>query len=272
MAFDLNQVKLIGVLTQDPECRFLSNGDPITDFNLNVVRKYGTGDSAGQSSEFFKVLCERKNIAEAVYTELKRGNLVMVLGRFHPDLPHLPEEAEASEGIIAHEVILLAPEQASGGLVNHLNSITFSGRLGRDPEIRDAKGKRVANFGVAIGGRWKDKEGNERGENTIWFQCNTWRESFIDLAEKMLKKGMEVLVEGELKLRIYTGHDGVQKSSTEVRVNSLKILTWLPTTTPNAPKPARQSNSGKPTQPPEGEATHRRKYSSLEFDDKDIPF
>jgi single-strand DNA-binding protein len=79
-----------------------------------------------------------------------------------------------------------------------LNRVQLIGRLGRDPESRfTPTGKKVAHFSVAIGNRWKDREGEMR-ESTEWVNVEAW-ERLGETCQQYLKKGSLVYVEGRLK-------------------------------------------------------------------------
>lgn len=99
-----------------------------------------------------------------------------------------------------------------------LNQCTFSGNLGRDPEIRrTGDGKPIANFSIAVDGSYKDRDGN-RKEQTTWVNVVCFG-GIADVVEKYLLKGRKCLISGELRVRKYTDRDGNEKSATEVHVN-----------------------------------------------------
>ncbi|MEI6311372.1 MAG: single-stranded DNA-binding protein [Bacteroidota bacterium] len=104
-----------------------------------------------------------------------------------------------------------------------VNKVTLIGRLGKDPEIRAFEGNRkVANFTLATNERYTDKSGNKQ-EITDWHNLAIWGAQ-AEIAEKFLKKGMLIYIEGRLKSRSREDKDGVKKYTTEVVVDSFKML------------------------------------------------
>jgi single-strand DNA-binding protein len=99
----------------------------------------------------------------------------------------------------------------------HLNKATLIGHLGKDPEIRSFQnGGRAANFSVATSESWKDKESGEKKERTEWHRISILSDGLVSVAEKYLKKGSKVYVEGKLETRKWTDRDGVERYSTEI--------------------------------------------------------
>lgn len=99
-----------------------------------------------------------------------------------------------------------------------MNIYTFTGGLGRDCEQRfTPKGDAVTSFSVAVNSGYGDKA------VTSWINCNLWGKQAESLAPYLLK-GTKVAVSGEFTLRPYTTKEGVEKTSADVRVNSLTLL------------------------------------------------
>ena len=96
-----------------------------------------------------------------------------------------------------------------------LNRVQLIGRLGKDPVIREAGNGRVCNFSIATDQSWKDKNG-EWQKKTTWHNIATWQERLVNLAEKYLKKGTQVYVEGAIETRKYKDKSGEEKYITEV--------------------------------------------------------
>lgn len=97
------------------------------------------------------------------------------------------------------------------------------GRLGKDPEVRRLEsGAAVAKFSLATDESYKDKEGN-KVEQTEWHNIVVWRTQ-AEIAEKYLKKGMLIYVEGKLTHREYTDKDNQKRYFTEVVANTFKML------------------------------------------------
>ena len=98
-----------------------------------------------------------------------------------------------------------------------LNKATLIGNLGKDPEIRSFQnGGRVAHLSIATSENWKDKDSGERKERTEWHHVSVMSEGLVGVAEKYLKKGAKVYVEGKLETRKWTdkeGHSAIQPRS-----------------------------------------------------------
>lgn len=104
-----------------------------------------------------------------------------------------------------------------------INKVILVGNLGRDPEIKHlANDATVANFSVATSERYKDKDGNWQ-DKTEWHKVAAWR-GLAERAEKYLRKGSLVYVEGKLTTRSWDDKDGNKKYSTEVVADTLRIL------------------------------------------------
>ena len=98
-----------------------------------------------------------------------------------------------------------------------LNKVTLIGNLGKDPEIRSFQnGGRVANFSVATSENWQDKKSGDRVEKTEWHRVSILSDGLVGIAEKYLKKGSKVFVEGRLETREWTDKDNNKRYSTEV--------------------------------------------------------
>ena len=103
------------------------------------------------------------------------------------------------------------------------NSVRLIGRLGDDPKVRKMNnGRTVANFIVATTESYRDNEGNRKSETT-WHRIVAWGQP-ATVAEKYLKKGSEVAVEGKLVNRKWDDKDGGKHYVTEVNINSLLML------------------------------------------------
>ena len=105
-----------------------------------------------------------------------------------------------------------------------LNRIMFVGFLGKDAEVRYMpNGNAVANFSVASTEKWKDKASGEPQERTEWLRCNAF-DKLAEICGEYLTKGKLVYVDGPLQTRKYTDKDGVERYSTECRVQTMKML------------------------------------------------
>jgi single-strand DNA-binding protein len=102
-------------------------------------------------------------------------------------------------------------------MAGSVNKVILIGNLGRDPEVRSMNnGGKVVNLSVATSETWRDKNSGERQERTEWHRVVIFNEKLGEVAEKYLKKGAKVYVEGALQTRKWTDKEGVEKYSTEV--------------------------------------------------------
>lgn len=105
-----------------------------------------------------------------------------------------------------------------------LNKVILIGNLGRDPETRYMPdGGAVTNFSIATTETWKDKNSGEKQEKTEWHRITTYRR-LAEIAGEYLKKGSQVYIEGKLQTRKWTDKDGVEKYTTEVIADEMKML------------------------------------------------
>lgn len=101
-------------------------------------------------------------------------------------------------------------------MAGSINKVILVGNLGRDPEVRHTNsGSKIVHLSVATSDTWKDKNG-ERQEKTEWHRVVVFNTNLADFAERFLKKGSKVYVEGALQTRKYTDASGQEKFSTEV--------------------------------------------------------
>jgi single-strand DNA-binding protein len=104
-----------------------------------------------------------------------------------------------------------------------VNKVILIGNLGRDPEIRYLEGNiAVARFSVATNESYKDKKG-EWQTQTEWHDVVCWR-NLAERAEKQLKKGSQIYLEGKLTHRKYQDKDGNDRYVTEIVANTIRIL------------------------------------------------
>jgi len=102
-------------------------------------------------------------------------------------------------------------------MAGSVNKVILVGNLGRDPEIRSTQdGMRIANLAVATSDSWRDKMSGERKERTEWHRVVIFNERLAEIAEKYLKKGAKVYVEGQLSTRKWTDQGGQERYTTEV--------------------------------------------------------
>lgn len=102
------------------------------------------------------------------------------------------------------------------------NRVVILGRLGKDPELKDAKGVQICNFSVATSKTWKDDSGEKR-EKTEWHNIVCFRKT-AEIAGKYLLKGRQVLIEGELQTRSWDKDDGTKGYKTEIVAHNLQFV------------------------------------------------
>ncbi|MGN1062712.1 MAG: single-stranded DNA-binding protein [Alphaproteobacteria bacterium] len=101
-------------------------------------------------------------------------------------------------------------------MAGSINKVILVGNLGRDPEIRHTNaGQKIVHLTVATSDTWKDKSG-ERQERTEWHRVVVFNTNLADFAERFLRKGSKVYLEGALQTRKYTDASGQEKYTTEI--------------------------------------------------------
>jgi single-strand DNA-binding protein len=102
-------------------------------------------------------------------------------------------------------------------MAGSVNKVILVGNLGRDPEVRSTQdGTKVANLSLATSESWRDKNSGERRERTEWHRVAIFNERLVDVAEKYLKKGSKIYIEGQLQTRKWTDQSGQERYTTEV--------------------------------------------------------
>ena len=115
-----------------------------------------------------------------------------------------------------------------------INKVILVGRVGKDPEIKSISSGSVANFSLATSESYKDKNG-EKVETTEWSNCVAFGK-LGDIIGQYVTKGSLLYVEGKLKTDKYT-KDGVDKYSTKIVVNEMKMLGGKPDGSAQQDKP-----------------------------------
>ncbi len=102
-------------------------------------------------------------------------------------------------------------------MAGSVNKVILIGNLGRDPEVRSLNdGSPVVNLSLATSERWTDRASGERRERTEWHRVVIFDPQLCDIAQKYLRKGSKVYVEGQLQTRKWTDQSGNERYSTEV--------------------------------------------------------
>ena len=104
-----------------------------------------------------------------------------------------------------------------------LNKVLLIGNLGRDPELKSTpSGQSVARFSVATTETWKNQSG-EKQTKTEWHNIVVWGKQ-AEVAEKYLRKGKQVMIEGRIQYRDYTDQAGVKKTFCDIRCDNFVML------------------------------------------------
>jgi single-strand DNA-binding protein len=116
-------------------------------------------------------------------------------------------------------------------MAGSVNKVILVGNLGRDPEVRNTQdGGKIVNLALATSETWNDKASGERKEKTEWHRVVIFNDRVADVAERYLKKGAKIYVEGALQTRKWTDQGGVERYSTEVVIGRFNgQLTMLDT-------------------------------------------
>ncbi len=108
-------------------------------------------------------------------------------------------------------------------MAGSVNKVILVGNLGKDPEVRRmTSGEPVVNLSIATSESWKDKSSGERKEKTEWHRVVIFNKNLADVAEKYLRKGAKVYIEGSLQTRKWTDKDGAEKYSTEIVLQNFR--------------------------------------------------
>ncbi|MCX5615374.1 single-stranded DNA-binding protein [Bombella sp. TMW 2.2559] len=127
-----------------------------------------------------------------------------------------------------------------------VNKVILVGNLGRDPEVRNTQsGSKIVNLAIGASDTWQDRNTGERRERTTWHRVSIFDERVGDVAQRYLRKGRKVYIEGELRTRKWKDQQGVEKYTTEVVIDrfrgSLILLDSQGQT--RQPQPAQSNNS-----------------------------
>ena len=149
-----------------------------------------------------------------------------------------------------------------------VNKFIGIGRVGKDIESKEISNDfKVANFSIAISEKWKDKQSGETKEATEWVNCQA-SNKVAEIAEKYVKKGDQVYIEGKFKTRSWE-KDGVKQYATYIQVETIQMLGGKKDSEQSAPtyeSPVKSNPSGLPP-------TEYATQTPIEDDDSDsLPF
>ncbi|WP_039906646.1 single-stranded DNA-binding protein, partial [Acetobacter tropicalis] len=101
-------------------------------------------------------------------------------------------------------------------MAGSVNKVILVGNLGKDPEVRHSQsGQKIVSFSLATSDTWNDRQSGERRERTEWHKIVVFNERLADVAERFLRKGRKVYLEGSLQTRKWHGQDGKDNYTTE---------------------------------------------------------
>ena len=113
-------------------------------------------------------------------------------------------------------------------MAGSVNKVILVGNLGRDPESRSFQnGGKVVNLRIATSESWKDRSSGERREKTEWHSVAIFNEPLANTAERYLRKGSKVYLEGQLQTRKWTDNEGKERYSTEVVLQGFNAVLVL---------------------------------------------
>jgi len=114
-------------------------------------------------------------------------------------------------------------------MAGSVNKVILVGNLGRDPEVRLTQdNKKIVNMSIATSESWKDRNTGERRERTEWHRVVIFSEGLANIAEKYLRKGSKVYIEGQLQTRKWQDKEGMDRYTTEITLQGFNsTLTML---------------------------------------------
>ncbi len=108
-------------------------------------------------------------------------------------------------------------------MAGSVNKVVLVGNLGRDPETRQTQdGRPICNFTLATSETWKDKQTGERRERVEWHRVVIFNEHLAEIAQRYLRKGSKVYLEGQLQTRKWTDQSGQERHTTEVVLQNFR--------------------------------------------------
>lgn len=114
-------------------------------------------------------------------------------------------------------------------MAGSVNKVILVGNLGRDPESRSFQnGGKVVELRIATSESWKDRNSGEKKEKTEWHTVKVFNEGLANVAERFLRKGSKVYIEGQLTTRKWQDQQGADRYSTEITLQGFNsVLTML---------------------------------------------
>jgi single-strand DNA-binding protein len=152
-------------------------------------------------------------------------------------------------------------------MAGSINKVILIGNLGKDPEVRHLEsGVAVCNFSIATGETYKDKNSGEKITHTEWHNIVLWR-GLAEVAEKYLKKGAKIYIEGKLRTRSWQDQEGNTKYTTEILGDNMTMLGKAGDANTLQSPPPQQAAAPKKEEKPLGE-----EFSKPDSGNDDLPF
>lgn len=154
-------------------------------------------------------------------------------------------------------------------MAGSINKVILIGNLGKDPEVRHLEsGVAVCNFSIATGETYKDKNSGEKVTHTEWHNIVLWR-GLAEVAEKYLKKGAKIYIEGKLRTRSWQDQEGNTRYTTEILGDNMTMLG-------KAGESNTQNQAAPPSQPTAVPTKEEKplgdEFSKPDSDNDDLPF
>lgn len=157
-------------------------------------------------------------------------------------------------------------------MAGSVNKVILVGNLGKDPEVRNAQsGLKIVNLTIATSDSWNDKASGERKEQTEWHRVVIMNDKLGEVAEKYLRKGSKVYIEGKLQTRKWTDQSGQDKYTTEVLIGRFGGELQLLDRNPNSGGGSYEPSSAAPAKAPARAIGGWDTRPSNDLDDE-IPF
>jgi single-strand DNA-binding protein len=152
-----------------------------------------------------------------------------------------------------------------------VNKVILVGNVGKDPETRHLEGgNTVSKFSLATSEVYKNKDG-EKITNTEWHNIVLWR-GLAEIAEKYVKKGSQLYIEGRIRTRSYTDQDNNTRYITEIIGDSMQMLGKRSDGSSEGPSVKQQSAASESTQPSGNPAEMPEDLSKSQSEVDDLPF
>lgn len=156
-----------------------------------------------------------------------------------------------------------------------VNKVILVGNLGKDPEVRYLEGgTAVANFTLATSETYKDRTSGERKTQTEWHNIVLWR-GLAEVAEKYLKKGSQVYVEGKLRTRSWEDKEGNTRYTTEIVGDTMTMLGKREDSDGSSPSGSANktgSRNENSSDPKKEYASGSSEKNNVQEEDDDLPF